>query len=75
MKLFFGILSTIVVLVGATLTILALWGIQPISWVIFIKAVITIAVICAAFLLLWLVKTIFFKKETSPRAEGRSNNE
>lgn len=68
MKLFFGILSAVLIIAGAIITLLAVWGIQPISWVIVLKALITVAIICIAFLLLWLVKTIFFKKETNHAA-------
>ena len=63
MKLFFGVLSAVLIIAGAAITLLALWGIQPISWVIVLKALITVAIVSVAFLLLWLIKTIFFKKK------------
>lgn len=65
MKLFFGVLTAVLVLAGAVITLLALWGIQPISWIIVLKSLITVAIICVAYLLLWLIKTIFFKKEVN----------
>lgn len=71
MKLFIGIFSTIVVLTGAVMTFLALWNIYPISWVLIMKAAITVTLICVTFLLLWLIKTIFFKNE---RFKQKGNN-
>lgn len=71
MKLFIGIFSTIVVLTGAVMTFLALWNIYPISWILIMKAAITVTLICVTFLLLWLIKTIFFKNE---RFKQKGNN-
>lgn len=65
MKLFFGTLSAVLIVAGAIITLLAVWGIQPISWIIVLKALLTVAIVCVAFLLLWLIKTIFFKKEAN----------
>lgn len=62
MKLFIGILSTIIILTGATLTVLALWNIQPISWSIIWRSGATIAIFCATFLILWLIRVLFFRK-------------
>lgn len=62
MRLLIGILATIIVLTGATLTVLALWGIQPISWEIVWKAGATIAIICGTALLVYLFYYLFFKK-------------
>lgn len=61
MRLLIGILTTIIVLTGATLTVLALWGIQPISWQIVWKSGVTIAVVCGTGLLIYLFYYIFFK--------------
>ncbi len=63
MKIFIGILSAILVLTGATLTILALWDIYPISWTLIIKSVLTIAIVCTTGLLLWLIKALFLKRD------------
>ena len=67
MKVFLGILSTIVVLTGATLTILALWGIQPISWTIVWKSGATIFLVCAVIFVLNLFYYIFFKNYVRDR--------
>ncbi|MDU1889403.1 MAG: hypothetical protein E6767_01830 [Dysgonomonas sp.] len=64
MRIFFGVLASIVILTGATLTVLALWNIQPISWDIIWRSGITIAIVCITFLILWLVKVLFFPKDT-----------
>ena len=61
MRLLIGILTTIIVLTGATLTVLALWGIQPISWQIVWKSGVTIAGVCGTGLLIYLFYYIFFK--------------
>ncbi|MDR0750576.1 MAG: hypothetical protein LBF62_13550 [Tannerellaceae bacterium] len=61
MKVFIGILVTFVVITGAILTILALWGIQPISWTIVWKSGITILIAFGALLLAYLCYIVFFK--------------
>jgi len=63
MKIAIGILSTIIVITGAVLTFLALWDIYPISWLLIAKAAVTVALICATVLLLWLIKALCFKTE------------
>ena len=70
MKLFIGILSTIIILTGATLTVLALWDIQPISWSIIWRSGATIAIACITFLILWLVRVLFFKKDMFGKNKG-----
>ena len=70
MKLFIGILSAVVILTGATLTVLALWDIQPISWGIIWRSGATIAIICITALILWLVRILFFKKDIFNRSKG-----
>lgn len=67
MKLFIGIISAIIILTGATLTILALWNIQPISWSIIWRSGATIAIACTTFLVLWLIRVLFFKKDLFKR--------
>jgi len=64
MRLFFGVFATIIVLTGATLTVLALWGIQPISWTIVWKSCFTIFIICMATLLVSLFYYLFIKGYT-----------
>lgn len=63
MKIFLGILSTLLVLAGTILATLAIWGIYPISGEIIWKAGLTLLIISAALVLLWLILTLFFKKE------------
>ncbi len=63
MRLFIGTIITIIVLTGATLTVLALWGITPIEWAHIWKTGITIAIICVTAVIIWLVKVLFFKKD------------
>lgn len=61
MKTFIGIISAIIILTGATLTVLALWDIQPISWSIIWRSGATIAILCGTFLILWLIRILFFR--------------
>ncbi len=63
MRLLIGILVTLFVLVGAVLTILALWGIQPISWTIVWKSGLTIIIIGTAMLITRIVYYFFLKKD------------
>jgi hypothetical protein len=63
MKFFIGIVSAIIILTGATLTVLALWGIKPIEWGIIWRSGATIAIACITFLIMWLVKALFFQKD------------
>ncbi len=63
MKVFIGILSAVIILTGATLTVLALWDIQPISLGMILRSGATIAIVCVTFVVLWLIKILFFKKE------------
>ncbi|SHE36905.1 hypothetical protein [Dysgonomonas macrotermitis] len=61
MRALLGVLITIIVLTGSTLTVLALWGIQPISWTIVWKSGATIGVLCVTVLLVYLFYFLFFK--------------
>ena len=63
MKIFIGILSAVIILTGATLTVLALWDIQPISLSIILRSGATIAIVCVTFFVLWLIRVLFFKKD------------
>lgn len=63
MKMFIGVITTIVILTGATLTVLALWGITPIQWAHIWKTGVTIAIVCITALIMWLVRVLFFKKD------------
>ncbi|NDV79473.1 hypothetical protein [Dysgonomonas sp. 511] len=63
MKFFIGVISAVIILTGATLTVLALWDIQPISWSIIWRSGATIAIVCITALVMWLVRVLFFKKD------------
>ena len=63
MKIFIGVVSAVIILTGATLTVLALWGIKPIEWGIIWRSGATIAIACITFLIMWLVKALFFQKD------------
>lgn len=69
MKVFIGIFSSIIVLTGATLTVLALWGITPIEWTHIWKTGVTIAIVCVTSLIMWLLRLLFLKKE--PTTENK----
>ena len=74
MRLLIGILTTIIVLTGATLTVLALWGIQPISWQIVWKSGVTIAIACGTALLIYLFYYLFFKDYSYNKNKGNRTN-
>lgn len=74
MRLLIGILTTIIVLTGATLTVLALWGIQPISWQIVWKSGVTIAVVCGTGLLIYLFYYLFFKDYSYNKNKNNGRN-
>ncbi|MBD8349226.1 hypothetical protein [Dysgonomonas sp. HGC4] len=74
MRLLIGILTTIIVLTGATLTVLALWGIQPISWQIVWKSGVTIAIVCGTALLIYLFYYLFFKDYSYNKNKGNHSN-
>ncbi len=71
MKIFLGILSTLLILAAAIIGVLAIWGIYPVSWEIIWKSGITLIVVSAAFAVLGLIGTLFFKKEKYSR-EGNN---
>ncbi|MDR1160751.1 MAG: hypothetical protein LBK45_00275 [Tannerellaceae bacterium] len=63
MRFFIGVLVTFIVITGAILTILALWGIQPISWTIVWKSGLTIMIAFGTLLLVYLCYIIFFNRK------------
>ncbi len=71
MKIAIGILSTIIVITGAVLTFLALWDIYQISLLLIAKAAITVALVFSTILLLWLIKTLFFKTNTFAKTQKK----
>ncbi|EGK02035.1 MULTISPECIES: hypothetical protein [Dysgonomonas] len=71
MKIFIGILSAVIILTGATLTVLALWDIQPISLSIILRSGATIAIVCVTFFVLWLIRVLFFKKDLFNSNKGK----
>ncbi|MDR2949126.1 MAG: hypothetical protein ACK5KL_18290 [Dysgonomonas sp.] len=71
MRIFIGVLSAVIILTGATLTVLALWDIKPIEWSIIWRSGATIAIACITFLIMWLVKVLFFKKDPFNPSKGK----
>lgn len=63
MKVFLGILSVLVVLTGAILTLVSMWDIYPISWVFVLKSGLTVLIVSSVIILLWLISKIFFPKD------------
>lgn len=63
MKLIIGVILTLLILTGAVLTVLALWGIQPISWAIVWKSGATIAIIGTTSIIIWIVYYFFLKRD------------
>jgi len=63
MKVFIGILSVFIILTGATLTLVSMWDIYPISLIFILKAGLTVGIVCVTILLLWIIGKIFFPRE------------
>lgn len=62
MRYFIGAIITIVVLSLSILSILALWGVTPLSWVFIRNVMISISIFCVAIYLLFGCYYLFFKK-------------
>lgn len=60
MKTIFGVLIVLFIITGAALTVLALWGVQPISWGMVWRSGATVMIVGVMCLLLWFVKILFF---------------
>ena len=73
MRFLIGAITLIFVLTGAILTVLAIWGIQPISWTIVWKSGITIMIIGLAILISKVVYYFFLKRD--PFGLKKKNNE
>ena len=71
MKVFLGIFSALVVLTAAILGTLAIWGIYPVTLDVIIKSGITLFIVTISLLLLWLVLTLFFKKNKQVKGGGK----
>lgn len=67
MKHFWGLILTLVILALSVLGILAIWGIYPVPNNIIWKTLITIASVFAAYSILYICITVFFKKEKHRR--------
>lgn len=63
MKTFLGIFLSLIIFAGATITILALWGITPIEWTHIWKTGLTIAIVFVTSLIIWLIKIMFLSKD------------
>lgn len=62
MRTFIGMILILLIVTGATLTVLALWGIQPISWAMVWRSGATIIIIGIVLLLVSLIRMLFFGK-------------
>ena len=59
MRTSIGLILILLIITGATLIVLAVWGIQPISWTVVWKSGVTIAIVGAVLLLVSVVKLLF----------------
>ena len=73
MKYFVGFLLGLIIFSGATLTVLALWGITPIEWSHIWRTGISIAIVSVTFLFLWLIYVFFFKKDPFKSKKDKEN--
>jgi hypothetical protein len=71
MKVFLGIFSALVILTAAILGVLAIWEIYPVTSEVIIRSVITLFIVTISLLLLWLVLTLFFKKNKQIKGGGK----
>lgn len=60
MRTLIGLILILLIVTGATLTVLALWGIQPISWGVVWRSGVTIFIIGGVLLLVSLIRMLFF---------------
>ncbi|MFR9166913.1 MAG: hypothetical protein ACLVKO_12130 [Dysgonomonas sp.] len=72
MRVIIGVIILLFVLTGAVLTVLALWGIQPISWAIVWKSGATIVILGVAAIITSIVYYFFLKKD--PFNRKKNNN-
>jgi len=63
MRLLIGIIIALFVITGAVLTILALWGVQPISWTMVWKSGLTIAIVGVTSIIISIIYFFFIKKD------------
>lgn len=61
-KLFIGTFITLLIVLGAVLGILSLWGIHIVDLKFILKIIISAGIAGVALVLLWFVSTLFFKK-------------
>jgi len=71
MRLLIGIFATLFILTGAVLTVLALWGIQPISWVIVWKSGLTIIILGVTSVIISIIYYFFLKKDPFNKIRGK----
>lgn len=67
MKLLTGITIALLIITGAILTILALWGVQPISWTIVWKSGVTIMIAGITSIIISIIYYFFIKRNSSDR--------
>lgn len=70
MKIILGIFASLLIASLLVLSVLSVWGVHIVSWVVVGRVVLSVAIAFAGVLLLWLVGTLFFKREKY-RPEGR----
>lgn len=75
MRFLIGIIIALFILTGAVLTVLALWGVQPISWTIVWKSGLTIAIVGASAIIVWIVYYFFLKKDPFDQMKKRERQE
>ncbi len=70
MKLIIGILALIIILTGATLIVLALWGIQPFSLEVLWKSGLTIGIVSGTAIAIYMLYCLFFKRYSHNKDKG-----
>ena len=70
MKKIIGVVAVLAILIIALCGALAIWGISTISWTVILKTSATLIIAFIAIALLWLVATLFLKKERYNKQSG-----
>lgn len=69
MRLFIGIIATIIALTGVMLLVLTIWGINPISWDVIWKSAATIVILGGFGFLVYFFYHLFFRNYTTTKTK------
>jgi len=73
MKKLIGIIAFLLVFVCIVLLVLAIWGIQPFSWLAISKTALTILIGCVGILVLYVLGYLFLRSEKKEYDTDKGN--